>query len=229
MRGTIDKVWENEHKGKPWKKLVIDGEDYSLWEKDWFDLAQEDACVEFEFRKKGDFNTITALEVVTPAATSGGNGGTSDKQIQISRLSCLKTAVELLPEGTSLNSVIRTAMRMEEYVVGEIDPGELEEPSNPFDMKLSPVTPTDDPPADQETGIPLLPSLKTQREKTRRLILEMCDNDADAASNYLFGKVKQHKFKDVTTTEFADLKVAVEEDHAIWMEEQGGPFDPVEE
>lgn len=207
MRGTIEKVFHNEtDAGKKWIRLQIDDESYSLWEKKLFDVAKEGAVVEFSFCKRGNFNTITNMEVVATKAESSVSpvNGTADKQIQISRLSLLKTAVEFLPEGTTLNRVIGAAMRMEEYVLGQIDPGELEEET------VSPGTPP-----------PL--NLPAERKRIRGMILEMYDGDPELATSYLFRVVKQRKFDAVTLTEFAELKPRVEEDYATWVAEQGGP------
>lgn len=216
MRGTIDKVWENETKeGKPWRRLQIDDESYSLWEKKLFGVAQEGARVEFAFREKGDFKTITELAVaqVSDPYQEQGNGRGSDKQIQISRLSLLKTAVELLKdEGPAddriLNAVIRIAMRMEEYVMGTIDPGELEEqaPEQPAQAR----------------------SLQ-RRDEIRDMIMEMYENDEEAAKGYLKKATGHSLMKHLTETDLANLKPVVDEDYQTWRVAQGGPFDPVEE
>lgn len=126
MRGTIEKVWENESRqGKPYRTLVIDGERYSLWDQRSFDQVREGGRVEYQWRRSGDFRTITEIEPVGAAP-----GDLAPEQIRMTRMGCLKYASHLLsgseldPEARSEHAVA-IARDFERYVLEpELDEGE---------------------------------------------------------------------------------------------------------
>jgi len=131
MRGTIAQVWENESRnGQQYLTVQIDGERYSVWDTQYFDQLQKGAEIEYEFRQSGNFKNIT--EVSNPAQSEQNEGPPmyhNDRDRQITRLSCLKSAAEVIAPAqfepdTKRDLVIETARVFERYV-REDDPGSL--------------------------------------------------------------------------------------------------------
>ena len=131
MKGIIEQIWENESKnGQQYLTVQIDGERYSVWDDKHFDQLQEGAEIEYEFRQSGNFKNIT--EVSNPAQSEQNDGPPmyhNDRDRQITRLSCLKSAAQILAPAqvdpdTKRGLVIDTARVFERYV-GENDPGSL--------------------------------------------------------------------------------------------------------
>ena len=131
MKGIIEQIWENESKnGQQYLTVQIDGERYSVWDDKHFDQLQEGAEIEYEFRQSGNFKNIT--EVSNPAQSEQNDGPPmyhNDRDRQITRLSCLKSAAQILAPAqvaadTKRDLVIDTARVFERYV-GENDPGSL--------------------------------------------------------------------------------------------------------
>ena len=122
MRGTIEQVWENESKkGQKYLTVQVGGERYSVWDDKYFDALQEGVTVDYDFRQSGNFKNMTDIEPV------GGNGNglpqyqPNGKARQIARMSCLKSASEILapvqldPDAKK-DLTIETARFFERYV-----------------------------------------------------------------------------------------------------------------
>ncbi len=126
MRGMIEQIWENESRnGQKYVTVQIAGERYSSWDSKCFDLLQEGAEIDYEFKQSGNFRNLTDIKPVE----SGNNGELppyqpNHKDRQIARMSCLKSASEILapvqlePEAKK-QKVIDTARFFERYVFAE--------------------------------------------------------------------------------------------------------------
>lgn len=120
MRGTIEHVWENESKnGQKYLSVQIEGERYTIWDENYFDQLKEGAEVEYEFRQSGNFRNISDLRPVQEQP--GPTYRPSPKDRQITRLSCLKSASEIVaPAHMDVDGkqslVIETAKQFERYV-----------------------------------------------------------------------------------------------------------------
>jgi hypothetical protein len=120
MRGKIEQVWENEsRKGQKYITVQIGGEKYSVWDNKYFDHLQEGAEIEYEIRKSGDYMNLNDIKPVDdlPPVSYQPNG----KDRQITRLSCLKSASEIIaPLHLDLDEkrdlVVDTAKIFERYV-----------------------------------------------------------------------------------------------------------------
>jgi hypothetical protein len=139
MRGTIEQVWENEgKKGQKYLTVEIGGERYNVWDDKYFASIRPGASIEYEFRKSGNFRHITGLSPIDnhppgPQPTESHHPPAPDvnyKDRQITRLSCLKSASEILAPvqidvGAKRELVIETARYFERYVrdndVGSLD------------------------------------------------------------------------------------------------------------
>lgn len=121
MRGMIEQVWENESRnGQKYVTVQIAGERYSNWDSKYFDLLQEGAEIEYEFKQSGNFRNMTDIKPV------GDNHEPppyqpNKKDREIARMSCLKSASEILapvqldPQAKR-EMVIDTARFFERYV-----------------------------------------------------------------------------------------------------------------
>ncbi len=133
MKGTIEQVFENESKnGQHYMTVQIGGERYSVWDPKYFDHMQQGSEIDYEFRQSGNFRNIT--EVHAPQQTEPTENGPTyhnGRDRQITRLSCLKSAAEIispaqLTPDTKRDLVIETARVFERYVA-ENDLGALPE------------------------------------------------------------------------------------------------------
>lgn len=124
MKGTVEQVWENESKnGQRYLTVQIGGERYSVWDTKYFDRLQEGAEVEYDFRQSGNFRNIT--DIRGPEENNQAPAYHNDRDRQITRLSCLKSAAEILAPAqvdpdAKRELVIETARVFERYV-GEND------------------------------------------------------------------------------------------------------------
>ena len=120
MRGVVEQVWENESRnGQPYLTVQINGERYTVWDTKYFDQLREGAEIEYEFRQSGNFKNIT--EVRSPSEEQQPQTYQNDRDRQITRLSCLKSAAEILAPAqldpdTKRQLVIDTARVFERYV-----------------------------------------------------------------------------------------------------------------
>ena len=129
MRGTIEQVWENESRnGQKYLTVQLNGERYSIWDNKYFDAIGEGAIIDYDVKQSGNFKHLTDIEPVN------NNGELppyqpNHKDTQITRMSCLKSASEImapvqLDPNTKREMVIETARYFERYVF-EGDPGTL--------------------------------------------------------------------------------------------------------
>jgi len=122
MRGTIEQVWENESRnGQRYLTVQVNGERYSIWDSKYFDAIGEGATIDYEFKQSGNFRHMTDIEPVD----GNGNGfppyQPNHKDRQIARMSCLKSASEILSPvqldpDTKKELTIETARFFERYV-----------------------------------------------------------------------------------------------------------------
>ena len=128
MRGIIENVWENESKnGQQYVTVQIGGERYSVWDKKYFDQLQEGIEIDYEVRESGNFKNLNDIRPVERPNQTGNY--TNHKNKQITRLSCLKSASEIMAPlhmelDTKRDMVIDTARYFERYVLEE-DTGSL--------------------------------------------------------------------------------------------------------
>jgi hypothetical protein len=124
MQGVIEKIWENETKDKkPYHVLEIGGEKYSVWDAKLMEGLSEGARVEYEWKKSGDFRKITDLKPIEmglePVRYHPGR-----KSMEIVRMSCLKSASEILcglfiDPDVKTRKAVEIAREFEKYVTGE--------------------------------------------------------------------------------------------------------------
>lgn len=122
MRGTIEQVWENESKkGQKYLTVQVGGERYSVWDDKYFGTLQEGVTIDYDFRQSGNFKNMTDIEPVD----GNGNGlpqyQPNGKDRQIARMSCLKSASEILAPvqlepDSKRELTIETARFFERYV-----------------------------------------------------------------------------------------------------------------
>ena len=136
MKGTIDSVWDNERKnGNRYLTVEIGGERYSVWDAKYFDQLQPGASIDYNVKESGNFKHLT--DIMTIQEQNGPGGPVyhrNHKDRQIARLSCLKSASEILaPVHMEVEAkrdlVIDTARYFERYVA-EDDIGTLDSPEN---------------------------------------------------------------------------------------------------
>lgn len=124
MRGTVDKIWHNQRAdGSEYWVLSIDGQRYSTWVKSMAANIRQGDVVEFVFSDSGRYKNLTALKrtgALSFAATQ--KPGVDTKLLRKVRMSCLRTAAELL-NGTTLLPEQRLtlatdmAQKIEKYVL----------------------------------------------------------------------------------------------------------------
>jgi len=123
MRGVVEEIWENEARnGQKYLTVQIDGEKYSLWDTKYFDHIQEGLEIEYDVRKSGNFKHLTDITPVKEGKEQELPAyRRNSRDIQIARLSCLKSASELVaPVHMDIDSkqerVLELAKRFERYV-----------------------------------------------------------------------------------------------------------------
>ena len=128
MLGKIEKVWENEaQNGQPYIVVSIEGQRYSLFDKDFLGKLQEGDVVEYDWKKAGKFRNITNLEQVDfqpqPSAIP-------DKDRQILRMSCVKSASTIFSDlqaepQQKVELTISAARQFERYIIeDDLVPGQ---------------------------------------------------------------------------------------------------------
>ena len=127
MRGTIDQIWENEsRKGQKYLTVqMTDGERYSVWDTDYFDVLAPGKTIDCDVKQSGNFRHLTDIEQVDNHKPPSYQPNQKDRQI--TRMSCLKSASEILAPvqldpDRKKKMVIDTARYFERYVF-EGDPG----------------------------------------------------------------------------------------------------------
>ena len=95
MEGKIEKIWENEKNGKKYWVLAIGGDRYSVWDEKYIHGLSEGAVVDYKWRQSGNFRKITDLRKIDPEPEIDPYKR-DRKSIEIVRMSCLKSASEIL-------------------------------------------------------------------------------------------------------------------------------------
>ena len=127
MKGEIEKIWDNESRnGERYLGLSVDGQRYTLWEEKYFDKLKEGDVIDFEWKKSGKYKNITKIN------TNDFDDFMERKQESIIRMSCLKSASELiagsdLEPGKRADMALDFAMKFENYVKDDLD----EDPPEP--------------------------------------------------------------------------------------------------
>ena len=128
MKGEIEKIWDNESRnGERYLGLSVDGQRYTLWEEKYFDKLQEGDVIDFEWKKSGKYRNITKINM------NDDNGDFMErKQESIIRMSCLKSASELiagsdLEPGKRADMALGFARKFERYVKDDLE----EDPPEP--------------------------------------------------------------------------------------------------
>ena len=132
MKGAVDKIWENDTKdNKQYHVLEIGGEKYSVWDPKLVEGLEEGSEIEYDWKKSGDYKKITGLRKLdtTPEIEPYR---IDRKQTQIIRMSCLKSASELLHADKidsvgKANQALKIARKFEDYVTSSGDE-ELDKP-----------------------------------------------------------------------------------------------------
>lgn len=108
MKGEIEKIWDNESRnGQRYLGISVDGERYTLWEEKYFDKLKEGDIIDFEWKKSGKYKNITKINM-----NNDDNDFMERKQENIIRMSCLKSASELIA-GSDLEPVKRADMALD--------------------------------------------------------------------------------------------------------------------
>ena len=117
MKGTVEKIWDNESRnGQRYLGLSIEGQRYTLWEEKYFDQLQEGDVIDFEWKKSGRFKNITKI-----TTNDDDNYYQEKRQISIIRMSCLKSASELISDSEieadkRADIAIDFARKFEDYI-----------------------------------------------------------------------------------------------------------------
>ena len=135
MLGKIEKVWENEaQNGQPYIVVSIEGQRYSLFDKDFLGKLQEGDVVEYDWKKAGKFRNIRNLERVEfqPQLSA-----IPDKDRQILRMSCVKSASTIFSDlqaepQQKVDLTLSAARQFERYITeDDHDPGRDGQGSRP--------------------------------------------------------------------------------------------------
>lgn len=136
MKGEIEKIWKNKTPdGRRYDVLQIGGVRYSLWDEGYLDTLQEGQTLEFDMRESGEYKNICKIydpaeaknpseaDALPPETTANGNGK-SQKSRQIVRMSCLRSASQILsgsriPAGERAEKTIEIARKFEKYIGSE--------------------------------------------------------------------------------------------------------------
>ena len=116
MQGTIEKIWENRNqKGETYWVLLINGQRFSLWDGSLLEGLKEGDRIDFLWKSAGRFKNITKITKL-----SNGN----NKQIRIIRMSCIRSAAELVSDaainqGEKAELITRLEKQLESYVLGK--------------------------------------------------------------------------------------------------------------
>jgi len=129
MKGTIEQIWENESRmGQKYLTVLIDGERYSIWDTKYFDLLRDGTEIEYDVRQSGNYKHLTDIKPVEEQQNFPSYQP-NNKDKHIARMSCLKSASEILAPihldvDAKRDLVVETAKYFERYVF-EDDVGSL--------------------------------------------------------------------------------------------------------
>jgi hypothetical protein len=125
MKGEITKVWENETKDKKtYHVLDVNGERYSVWDPKLIEGIKEGDHVEYDWKKSGNFKKIVDLKKIDLTPDLEGRYRPDRKSLEIIRMSCVKSASELL-NGVymdldhKISKAIEISKEFEKYVLGQ--------------------------------------------------------------------------------------------------------------
>lgn len=124
MKGTLQTIEEKQKRdGSSFYQLGINGASYSLFDEKLLQGIQEGDAVNFTYFKNGKYSNIKSLEKFT-APQNGGNGSANRYSPEGIKLSCLRSATELLSDSKmdaekKVNYVLEAAKRFEEYATGK--------------------------------------------------------------------------------------------------------------
>lgn len=115
--GIVEGIEQKKtRKGEQYLLVTINGERYSLWDEDYFDQFREGDLVAYKWRESGDFKKIVEIERITDELER--------RERTLTRMGCLKYAVELaasalnLEESKKVAFALETAAAFERYVMG---------------------------------------------------------------------------------------------------------------
>lgn len=126
MYGTVCKIWENQTKeGVTFWVLSINGQKYGVWDKNLMQGLKEGDTVDFLWQPAGKYRTVTHLTRIesAPSAPTGALGAAVDqKSRHIIRMSCVRSAAELLkgrdsPTEERLEAALQIAEELEKHVL----------------------------------------------------------------------------------------------------------------
>lgn len=131
-RGKIEHIWENElQDGRMYLSLIIDGEKYSLWDKKYFDKLKEGQIINFDFKKSGDYNNITEIDIdpfidLAEEQKRKSNPHPNQKDLQIIKMSSLKSASYIVKDvpldiEKKVDLTLDVARQFEKYMTGELE------------------------------------------------------------------------------------------------------------
>ncbi len=130
----MDKIWHNQRTdGSEYWALSINGERYTIWEKDLIADIKEGDLVEFAFTFSGRYRNLTGIRRLASSAFTTADKLVSDPtSLRITRMNCLRTAAEMLKDTTLLpeqkvSLAITMAQQLENHVLGNPENSELQE------------------------------------------------------------------------------------------------------
>jgi len=125
MQGTVNRIWHNQRAdGSEYWVVSVDGLRYSTWDENLVRGIREGDTVEFAFNRSGRYRNLTALKRASPPPfTTADKLVPSPKSLRIVRMSCLRTAAEMVKDSTLLpeqkvSLVLTIAQRLEKHVLG---------------------------------------------------------------------------------------------------------------
>ncbi|MEM3389710.1 MAG: hypothetical protein QW491_09910 [Thermoproteota archaeon] len=114
-KGIVEGIEQKKtRKGEEYLLITIGGERYSLWNKDYFDQLNEGDLVAYKWRESGDFKKIVDIERISDDLEL--------RERKLTRMGCLKYAVELVANSSDLDEnekvafVIEAAEAFERYI-----------------------------------------------------------------------------------------------------------------
>ncbi len=104
MRGKIDRIWHNRRADdSEFWVLSIEGQRYSTWDKSLIANLSEGDLVEFAYSPSGRYRKLTGIKrLPIPAFTTAREIAVDPRALQIVRMSCLRTAAEMLKDAELL-------------------------------------------------------------------------------------------------------------------------------
>ena len=120
--GRVERIWENRTRdGKPYWVFKINGERYSAFDEDAVQGVREGDEIRFNWKKAGRYRNLDEVSVCSSPETHGHDG--YDHQVSIVRMSCLRSATELLrypkiAPDQKMELALDWARRFEHYVLG---------------------------------------------------------------------------------------------------------------